>query len=40
MMVYYVMGRSGPLGRNLTKKQAEALAKVSGGTVVAGHPKD
>lgn len=32
--IYYVMGRSGPLGRDLTKEAADELARVSGATVV------
>jgi len=33
--VYDVMGRSGPLGRGLTREGAEALAEVSGCEVVS-----
>lgn len=32
-MAYMVMGKSGPLGRDMTLKQAEDLASVAGGTV-------
>jgi hypothetical protein len=35
-MIYYVMGRSGPIGRDLTKKQAKDLAAVSGGSIHRG----
>lgn len=33
MTTYRVMGRSGPIGRGLTRELADDLADVSGGTV-------